>query len=153
MAIATEHTHFGQELQIFHCRMRMGQQRHGRGIRGDDQVIGKPALEAEARNPKGAVLPVEVGVGEQVGRFRDAPRDRMAAGVADLLIHRNAVGRRQQGSRRLRHDERGHQIFKHRPAPTDQAGTRGGTHPGPTKVKPMLLRNLPGGDRHVRTQS
>ena len=54
------------------------------GVRRDDEIVGEPALQPQARDAERLVLIVARAIGEGVGRLRDAPRHAALAAVFDL---------------------------------------------------------------------
>ena len=142
-----------EPLQVFACLHRRNHQRHGGGVRGDHQVLGQSAFQAQAGHAEGAILVIELNIGAVVARFGNAPRHAAQFSILDLLLDRRLAGVIKQGVLIVGHDQQRHQIFEHRTAPRNEnwLATRGDEQP--THREPVVLRNLPQGDGNVTAQA
>src|SRR5205823_9912992 len=83
----------------------------------------------------------------------NAPRYVQRLPVLDLFLDRRFAGIVKQGVFVVGHQEQGHQIFKHRPAPGDENRFTAWGHEQAAKRKPMVLRNLPLRDGDITAQT
>ena len=143
-----------ERAQVRARRLGLDHQRHHAGVRRDDQVVGEPALEAEARHAERAVLVVELRVGLVVAGLRDAPRHAALGAVLDLALDDAAIGLVEQRPVVGRHHEQRHQVLEHRAAPRQQRrpAARRGRGQLPAEAEPVLLRQLALRDRHEARQ-
>ena len=81
-----------EPLEIPRRGRRIDQARQRRGVRRDDEIVGEPALQPEARHAERLVLIVAGAIGEGVRRLRNAPRD------AALAVRSRSAGARSHGS-------------------------------------------------------
>ena len=110
----------GELFEILAGFARRNHQRHRRGIRCNHEVLGQSPLQAQARHTKGTVLIIQAHVGPVVSRFGHTPGHPAQPAILNLLPDSPFAGLIQQGILIIRHDQQGHQVFKHRPAPRSQ---------------------------------
>ena len=146
VSVAAERPHAAQALQVFDGLARRELRSEQGGVRGDDGVEGKTALEAEARHAEIGVLIGHLAVARIVRGFGDAPRNALRAAVADLLADDEVVGLVEDAALRLLHDQRRHQVFEHRARPRNQRPAEADLDDGPAETEPVLGRNVALGD-------
>ncbi len=124
-----------------------------RGVGRHDEILGEPALQAEADDAEVRVLVGEVHVARVVSRFRDSPGNAALLPVLNLPPHREAVRVLEEApGRRLEH-EVGHQVLEHRPGPGEQRRAAADRAQGTAEVKPVLDGHVAAGDGHEARQS
>ncbi len=136
----------GHALHIQAGRFRRHHQGQCRGIGGDHQILGQPALESQPRHPEGAVLVVEMDIDRVVARFGNAPRHAALLAVFDLPGDRRLAGLVEQGVGVIGHDQQRHQVLEHRAAPRQQRRLAAGPGEQTAEREPALLRQLALGD-------
>ncbi|MNS38645.1 hypothetical protein D3C72_709020 [compost metagenome] len=151
-AVAAHQLVLGQPLQIAAGCVRHHHQRQHRRIRRHDHVIGQPALQAQARHAKRAVLVVHAAVEQVVGAFGHAPGNAQLVAVVDLRAHGGQAGLVQQGMGVGRHDEPGHQVLEHGAAPGQEHRTARRVAQLAAQREPGLLRQLALRDCHEAAQ-
>ena len=142
-----------ERLEIQCRRFGPDAEREGRCIGRNHQVVRQAALDAQSRNTEGAILVVSAGVGQSVGRFRDAPGDPPLRRVAALILHRRRFALAQKRVPAAGQEERRHEVFEHRSAPGQDR--RFAPQPGdrPTKREPVLDRSVVLGDGEIARQT
>ncbi len=138
-----EKPQLGQSLQIAAGFFGRHHQRQRRGIGCNDQIIGKSALESQARHAEGAILVIELHVHRVVAGFRDSPGDAAMVPILDLSGHRCLAGLIEQCLLVGWHHQQRHQVLEHRTAPRQQHGFAAGTGEQTAEGEPALLRQLP----------
>ena len=116
-------------------------------------VLVEPALEPEAGDSKGPVLVGVVGVHAGVGRLGGAPRPPLSPGVGDLRLDCERARLGEQRALLAPHQETGHQVFEHRPAPRQER--RRTVHPrhGAAERVPVRLGDVALDDRQVAREA
>ena len=83
-AVCADKARFDHPFNICARFVRLDERRECRCIRGDHEILGEPAFEAEARNAEGTVLVVERGIDGVVGAFGDSTRNVATPPIAEL---------------------------------------------------------------------
>ena len=142
VAVGARQPLFGQPHQVLVCGPGLDHQRHHGGVGRHHQVLGQPALQAQAGHAEGAVLVVQRGVGGVVARLRHAPWHAALAAVVDLPLHRRAHALVEQRVLVAGHHQHRHQVLEHRAAPRQQDRLAvGGGEQAPER-EPAVLRHL-----------
>ncbi len=136
-----------------HGAPRIDHRRERRSVRRYHHVFTQAALEPEAGHAEVRILVGELEVAHVVGGFRNAPRDAELGAVADLAPHDQAAGLFQETSGRCPHDERRHQVFKHRARPGNERRPVFDRSDRAPEAKPMPRRHVALGDRHEARQA
>ncbi len=131
---------------------RLDHRRQCRGVGGDDQVGVQAALERQVGHPEGPVLVGPEAIADVVGALARSPWHRVASPVGNLTPHCAPVGLIEERLREGAHQEQGHQVLEHRPAPGHQSGLSGGARQLPSEMEPVVDRDVVLGDRHVAGQ-
>ena len=118
-----------------------------RRVRGDDDVLGEAALQAEAGDAEARVLVGALEVACVEGRLGDPPRHASLRGVAHLARHDEPVGLVEQAAGGRVHDQRGHEVLEHGARPGDERRAPAHGRQGSTEVEPVLDRHVTLGDR------
>ena len=116
-------------------------------------VARQPALEAEARHAEIRVLIGHLAVAGVVGRFRNAPRDVLRAGILHLPLDDQVAGLAENAAMRLLHDQRRHQVLEHRARPRHQRAAEADLDDRPAKPEPVIGRDVALGDREQAGQT
>ena len=153
VAVAPGESFRAQPLQIADDVGRRERRRENGGVRRDDEILGQPALQAEAGHAERAVLIVPVEVLHVVGGLRDAPRHAALIAVLDLPLDHGFVRLVEQRARIGAHHEQRHQVLEHRRAPRQQRARRAARRQRASELEPVLVRDLARGDRHEARQS
>ena len=123
------------------------------GVGRDHEIVGKAALQAEARHAKRAVLIVGAGVLHVVRGFRDAPWHPHRLRVLDVAADDRLVRLVKQRAGIGAHDEKRHQVLEHRRAPRHERAMRSHRRHQPAQLEPVLLRHVAHGDGDEARQS
>ena len=131
-----------EPLQI--CRRGGGVDQAGerRRVGRDHELVGQPASEPEPRYAKCPVLVVAGAIRERVCRLRDAPWHAPLAAVLDLTPHARAAAVIQQRPREVPHQQEGHEVLEHRPAPGHERRAAVNARHESSEMKPVMLRNV-----------
>ena len=154
VAVAALGTLGGERGQVGeHVAWRDGQ-REQRGVRCDDDVVGKPALQAEPGHAERLVLVGEGGVLGVERRLAHAPRHAARPAVVDLRVARPcAYVSDEQRGRPVAHHQQRHQVLEHRRAPAHERASLADLGEVAAEAEPVLLRHVALGDREEARQA
>ncbi|SPU76735.1 Uncharacterised protein [Brucella suis] len=141
-AVAPERTKLCQALEVGHRRCRLILRGKQACIGRDDRIARQAALEAEIWHAKVGILIIQMRIARIEGGFRNAPWQATRGRVIDLALHHKLVGLVEKRAERLGHDERRHQIFKHRAGPRQKRTLPAHRHQKTAELEPMLNRNI-----------
>ena len=123
------------------------QTRQRRGVGRDDEVVGQPALESEARHAERLVLVGAGAIGEARTRIRRCPTARRAgAAVFDLPPDARAAALIEQRAGKAAHQQQRHQVLEHRAAPRHQRRAAVDVRHEASEMEPVVLRHVAFGD-------
>ncbi len=114
---SSRQTRSREALQVCRRSRRIDQAGERRRVRCNHELVGQPASEPEPGHAERSVLIVAGAVGERICRLRDAPRHPPLTAVLDLAPHAGAATLIQQRPREGAHQQQGHQVLEHGPAP------------------------------------
>ena len=137
----------GQAFEILASSLGRHHQGHDAGIGRDDQVLGQPAFQPQARHAKRPVLIVHMGVERVVTRLGDAPGHAALFAVVDLPAHHRPVSLVEQRVLIGGHDQQRHQVFEHRAAPAQERRRSAGRGQHAAQREPVFLADLALGNR------
>src|SRR5439155_2491751 len=103
-------------------------------------VLVLPTLQSQRRYAKGSVLINVVSVERAEGRFRNAPRQAVLPGIADLTVHGVVTGAIKQRILMRLSEQQRHKIFEHRPAPGQKRQSPICGPKGPAQRPPVFYR-------------
>ena len=146
--VASVKAGLGERLEVLRRGRRRHEARQGGGVRRDNEIRRQAALQAKARYAEGAILVVALAIDEGIRRFRNAPGHATLPAVLDLAAHARAAALIEQCAREAAHEQLRHQVLEHRAAPRHQRGASIDVGHQPTKVEPVVLRDVTLGDRH-----
>ena len=150
--IIVQKPQFGQSFQVPHRFSRHETRRQHGGIGCDHDLVRQAAFESELGYAEGPVLIGLVGVQIPEGALRNPPWHPVLAAVGDLDGHGFPGGFVQQRVSIGTLEKKRHQIFKHRPGPTEQHPAPADGPVGPVHGKPMIDGNVSPGDGDKTSQ-
>ncbi len=148
-AIGTQHAHLLQLFDVVHDGPGLMADCEKGCVRSDDKIVLQIALEPEPWDTERPILVGLLRIDAGVGRFGDAPRHSLRASVRDLRLDCERGALRDERSFAASHEERGHEVLKHRPAPREECRRAEHARHWPAQRVPMGLRHVAFYDRNV----
>ena len=116
------------------------------GIRGDNGILAQTAFEPEARHAEVRILIRKLKIARVISRFRDAPRYAEACSVVHLPADNQPIRLLKEAADRSAHNDRRHQIFKHRSRPGNERRAVPHRCHGSSEAKPVTRWHVAFGD-------